>query len=45
MIYRANCVFQLDIENNSAQEAWQKVEFVFGKNSMNLGSYEALDSP
>lgn len=22
---------QLDIENNSAQEVWQVVEFVFGK--------------
>ena len=24
---------QLDIENNSAQKFWQKVEFVFGKDS------------
>ena len=22
---------QLDIEDNSAQDAWQKIEFIFGK--------------
>lgn len=29
-------VFQLDIENNSAQKVWQEVEFVFGKCALDV---------
>lgn len=29
-------VFQLDIENNSAQKVWQEVEFVFGKYMLDI---------